>query len=169
MYLTDKLRKNIFMGLCVIIAVALNYFESVLMMGSAIPGIKIGISNIVVVTVIYMYSYKEGVMMGILKSLLIALLFTNGLSFVYSLLGGVTSALGMGILKKSHNLSPIGVSMSGSFIHITVQTVTAFFILNSKAVFYYYPWMLLASTIAGFINGYIVKLVLNKLKVERSF
>ncbi len=165
MYLTDKLKKNIFLGLCVIIAVALNYFESVLMMGSAIPGIKIGISNIVVLTVIYMYSYKEGIMMGVLKSVLISLLFTNGLSFIYSFLGGVFSAFGMGLFKRAGSLSCIGVSIIGSFIHITVQIITAFFILNSKAVFYYYPYMLLVSSIAGFINGYIVKSVLNKLRV----
>lgn len=167
MYLTDKLRKHIFLSLCVIIAVALNYFESVIILTGVIPGIKIGISNIIVLLVIYLYSVKEGVYLSIFKSVLIALLFGNGVSFIYSLLGGVTSAGVMGLCKKTNKLTSIGVSMIGSFIHITAQIITAYFILNSSAVFYYYPYMLLISIITGFINGFLVKLILPK--IERRF
>jgi len=169
MYLTDKLRKNIFLSLCVIIAVALNYFESVLFVSGVIPGIKIGISNIIVLTVIYMYSYKEAIVISVLKSVLISLLFGNGMSFLYSFMGGVTSAIVMAVFRNVKGLSSIGVSMIGSFIHITAQIMTAFVLLNSKTVFYYYPYMLLISTVTGFINGFLVKMVLKKLKPERRF
>lgn len=169
MYLTDKLRKNIFLSLCVIMATALNYFESLFVVSGIIPGIKIGISNIIVLTVIYMYSYREALAISIFKSVFIALLFGNGTSFLYSLAGGVTSAIIMTVFKNMKGLSSIGVSMIGSFMHITAQFVTAFVLLNSETVFYYYPYMLLIGTVTGFINGFLVKMVLMKLKPERRF
>ena len=169
MYLTDKLRKNIFLSLCVIIAVALNYFESVFFLNGAIPGIKIGISNIVVLTVIYIYSCKEAVLISAFKSVLTGMLFSNGVSFIYSLSGGIMSALVMAMFKRFNGVSSIGVSMTGAFVHISVQIIAAWLILGSEAVFYYYPYMLTVSVCTGFINGFLVKSVLKKLKPERRF
>ena len=169
MYLTDKLRKSIFLSLCVIIAVALNYFESVFFISGVIPGIKIGISNIVILTVIYFFSFKEAILISILKTLLVTLLFGNGVSFLYSLFGGLVSALGMSVFKNLKGLSSIGVSMIGGFLHISVQIITAYIILDSVTVFYYYPYMLSVSICTGFINGLIVMSLLKKLKSERRF
>lgn len=165
-YLTDKNKKNIFLSLCVIIAVCLNFFEGIIPVSGIFPGIKVGISNIVVMAVIYMFSLKEGLLLTFLKSIFITLLSGNVTSFLYSIVGGLMSAFLMGVLKNNKNLSPIGVSLSGSFIHITSQILVAYFVINSSAVFYYYPFMLLISIITGFINGIIVKMLLKFLRGE---
>lgn len=156
-----SLTKTIFLSLSVVIAIALNFLEYLIPLGGMIPGIKIGISNIIILTVIYIYSVKEGIFTAVMKSVLLALLFGNGSSFVYSITGGVVSSLGMGMFKNMKSLSPIGVSLIGSFLHITAQIVTAFVMLGSHYVFYYYPYMLLAGTVTGALNGFLVKTLLS--------
>ena len=167
MYLTDKLRKNIFLSLCVIVAVALNFFETVIGTGSIVPGIKIGISNIVVLLILYVFGFKDALLLSAFKSILTSLLFGTGVSFIYSLCGGLLSVIMMAVIKKLKGVSSIGISMSGSFMHITAQIFIAFIILNSKAVFYYYPVLLSLSVITGFINGYLVNLILKKISYGR--
>ena len=164
MFLTDKLKKTIFLSLLTVFALSLNFLESLIPLGSMIPGVKIGISNIVILSVVYIYSAKEGVMCAFLKSVLITFLGGNLSSFLYSISGGVLSSMGMGILKKVKSLSPVGVSMAGSFLHITAQITVAFFTLGSYTVFYYYPYLLSFGIISGMVNGYLVKLLLEKLE-----
>lgn len=164
MFRTDKLRKTVFLSLCIVFAVALNFLENLIPTSSIVPGIKIGISNIVVLAVIYIYSLKEGLMCAFLKSVIITLLGGNLSSFIYSISGGFFASLSMGILKRFKILSPMGVSMAGSFFHITAQITVAFFSLGSYTVFYYYPYLIFFGTISGIINGYLVKLLLQKLE-----
>lgn len=167
MYLTDKLRKNIFLSLCVVIAVALNFFEAVIGTSSIVPGIKIGISNIVILLILSMFGFKEAFLLSVFKTVLTSLLFGTGVSFLYSLAGGVLSVITMAVIIKIKSVSNIGVSMLGSFMHITAQIFIALIILNSKAVFYYYPVLLSLSVITGFINGYLVNLMLKKINYGR--
>lgn len=164
MFPTDRLKKIIFLSLCVVFALALNFLEGLIPLGSMIPGVKIGISNIVILAIIYIYSYKEGIISAFLKSVLATFLFGNLSSFIYSICGGLLSASGMGALKKCRWLSPVGVSVAGSFLHITGQILIALITLNSYTVFYYYPYLLTFGVISGAINGYLVKLLLEKLE-----
>ncbi len=164
MFRTDKLRKTVFLSLCVVFAVALNFIENFIPLSSFVPGIKIGISNIVILAIIYIYSLKEGVACAFLKSVIITMLYGNFSSFIYSVSGGLVSSFSMAILKRFKIFSPLGVSMAGSFFHITSQIIMAFFALGSYTVFYYYPYLIFFGTISGIINGYLVKLLLQKLE-----
>ena len=164
MFPTDNLKKTVFLSLMIVFSIVLNFLENLIPLGSMIPGVKIGISNIVILAIIYIYSPKEGIMCAFLKSVLITFLGGNLSSFVYSVSGGLISAIGMGAFKKVKGLSPVGVSMTGSFLHISTQIGVAYLTLNSYTVFYYYPYLLLFGIISGFVNGYLVKLLLEKLE-----
>lgn len=164
MFRTDGIRKIVFLSLLIVFSIALNFLESLIPLGSMIPGIKIGVSNIVILAVIYIYSLKEGVMCAFLKSVLSLLLFSNMSAFIYSVSGGLMSAFVMGILKKTKHLSSVGVSLWGSFFHISTQIFVSAVSLGSAMVFYYYPYLLLFSIISGFINGYMVKILIEKLE-----
>lgn len=164
MFPTDRLRKIIFLSLCVVFACVLGFLENLIPLGSAIPGVKIGISNIVILAVIYFYSYKEGLACALLKSVLITFLGGNLSSFIYSVTGGLLSALGMGAFKSLKSLSSVGVSVLGSFLHITGQIIVAFITLKSHTVFYYYPYLLTFGVLSGALNGYLVKLLIEKLE-----
>ena len=164
MFRIDRLRKTVFLSLCIVFSVALNFSENLIPLTGIVPGIKIGISNIVILAIIYIYSLKEGLMCAFLKSVIITLLGGNLSSFIYSISGGICASLSMGILKKFKIFSPPGVSMAGSFFHITAQMTAAFFTLGSYTVFYYYPYLIFFGTISGILNGYLVKLLLQKLE-----
>ena len=164
MFRTDKLRKTVFLSLCIVFATALSFIENLIPVSSIVPGIKIGISNIVILAIIYIYSINEGVMCAFLKSVFLTMLGGNLSSFIYSVTGGIASSVSMGILKRFKIFSPLGVSMAGSFFHITAQITVAYFTLGSYTVFYYYPHLIFFGTISGIINGYLVKLLLQKLE-----
>ena len=166
MFLTDKLKKTIFLSLCVVFSLALGFLESFIPLSGSFPGIRIGIANIVILSVIYIYSVKEGILCAFLKSVLALFMYSNLSSFTYSVFGSMLSALGMGIFKNVKSLSPVGVSLIGSFLHITAQIVIAYISFSTGAVFYYYPYLRGVGIITGFINGYLVKLLL--VKLERS-
>ncbi len=164
MFRTEGLKKLIFLSLCLVFAMVLNLLESLIPVSGSLPGVKIGISNIVILAIIYIYSAREGIVLAILKSLIISLVSGNASSFLYSVSGGLLSSGVMGICKNIKCLSPIGVSMLGSVFHIIAQLVCAFFMLGSVTVFYYYPFLSVAAVISGFINGYLVKLLLERLE-----
>ncbi|MBE7020782.1 MAG: Gx transporter family protein [Ruminococcaceae bacterium] len=164
MFRTDGLKKLIFLSLCLVFSLALSFLEGLIPLSGTLPGVKIGISNIVILAVIYIYSPKEGIALAFLKSVLLTLLSGNGSSFFYSLSGGLLSAAVMGLARSCKTLSPIGVSMLGGVSHILGQLTCAFFMLGSYTVFYYYPFLSAAAIISGFINGYLVKLLLERLE-----
>ena len=164
MFRTDGLKRLIFLSLCVVFALALSFLEGLIPLSGTLPGVKIGISNIVILAIIYIYSPKEGFICALLKSVLLSLISGNASSFLYSVSGGLASVLIMGSFKSLKALSPIGVSMLGSVFHILAQLLCAFFMLGSITVFYYYPFLSVASIISGFINGYLVILLLERLE-----
>ena len=164
MFHTDGLKKLIFLSLCLVFALALSFLEGLVPLSGALPGVKIGVSNIVILAIIYIYSPAEGFLLAFLKSLLISLVLGNASSFFYSLSGGLLSVGVMGACKNIKALSPIGVSMLGSIFHIIGQLICAFFMLGSVTVFYYYPFLSVTSAVSGFINGYLVKLLLERLE-----
>ncbi len=164
MFHTDRLKKLIFLSLCLVFALALSFLEGLVPLSGTLPGVKIGISNIVILAIIYIYSPGEGLLLAFLKSLLITLISGNASSYFYSLSGGLLSAGVMGACKNIKALSPIGVSMLGSIFHIIGQLACAFFMLGSVTVFYYYPFLSVTASVSGFINGYLVKLLLERLE-----
>ena len=121
-----------------------------------IPGIKLGLANIVVVTVLYIYSFKEAFLLSILRILFIAVLRTGfGLNLYFSLAGALLSLFMMFLAKKTP-LSVIGVSVIGSISHIFGQFIIAMLLLSTN-LGYYLPFMLILSVITGVIIGTISK------------
>lgn len=119
-----------------------------------IPGIKLGLANIVIITALYLYGIKEAFLISFIRILFICVLRTGfGLNLYFSLAGSILSLFGMFIAKKT-GLSIIGVSIIGAIFHIIGQIVIAYFIINTNLL-YYLPFMLILSIITGIIIGYI--------------
>lgn len=121
-----------------------------------IPGIKLGLANIVIVTVLYLYGIKEAILVSIMRILFISVLRAGfGLNLYFSLAGAFLSLFGMFIAKKT-GLSVIGVSVIGSVCHIIGQIMMAIILINTN-LGYYLPFMLILSIITGIIIGVISK------------
>lgn len=137
------------------LAIILGILESFIPIFN-IPGIKLGLANIVIITTLYIYSFKEAVLVSLLRILFISVLRTGfGLNLYFSLTGSILSLFSMFIAKKI-GFSVIGVSIIGSTCHIIGQIIIAIILLNTNLT-YYLPFMIILSIITGLIIGYISK------------
>ncbi len=143
------------------LALIFSYIEAILPFNFGIPGVKLGIANIVVVVALYQLGAKEAIGISLIRVFIIGLLFGNILSLIYSLSGAVLSLIGMMICKHL-KLSVIGVSAIGGVLHNTGQLIAAAILLQSGALIYYFPVLLISGLITGILIG-IVSFSINRV------
>ena len=142
-------------------AIIFGYIET-LLPSVGIPGIKLGLSNIVILLAIYKLSIPSALFIMLIKVLVTSLLFSGLNVFFFSLCGGVLSITAM-ILFKNRSFSVVGVSILGGVFHNIGQILVAGFVL-STSVFYYLPILLISGCITGFLTGYICNVTMKHLK-----
>ncbi|EFI42039.1 Gx transporter family protein [Peptoniphilus sp. oral taxon 386] len=158
-----KNRKMIFLALLVALGIVIGLFENVIALPVALPGAKLGLSNIVVLVSIVSFGFVEGLIVAFLKSILLIAVTGSVSSFIFSFTGAMLSSfimiLALKYLKKYVSL--IGVSLLGSAFHNIGQVLAASFILKSLAIFSYLPLLLILGIFTGYFvglsSGYIVE------------
>ena len=128
----------------------------------SIPGIKLGLANIVILLGIFRLKKSEVFMILSARLMLNALLFGNMVSLLYSAAGGILSFFVMMIIRRLSG-KEIYTGICGGIFHNIGQLCTACILLNSTAVFSYLPYLIISGTIAGAFNGFIVSKLNNKL------
>ncbi len=160
-------KKMTHMAMYASLAVVLSIFESFIpfLDGYTIPGLKLGLANIVILYVLYTYSFKEAIYITLLKVFLIALCRTGlfSFSFYFSLTGSVFSVISMGLLKRSNIFSILGVSIVGSFMHSLGQILVAFFLLDINLL-QYITFVCLSCIPTGLFTGYMSRQLLMSQK-----
>ena len=111
-----KAKRVTVMAMCIALAMILSYVESQIP-SPGIPGVKLGLANIVVIFALYKLGWKEAVGISLLRVLLVSLLFGHVASFFYSIAGAALSLAGMILLKKTEKLSCVAVSVLGGVLH----------------------------------------------------
>mgnify|MGYP002564352242 FL=1 len=142
------------------LSVALNIIETSLpLLNGYIPGLRLGLANIVTLFILYEFGLKDALYIGILRVFLVGILRTGIFSttFFFSLTGVLLSILFMYLAKRFLNLSIIGVSIIGSIAHSTGQVLASIFILQMSSMIYYLPWLLLFSIPTGILVGILCK------------
>lgn len=160
----NYIRKTAFMGLFLALAMICSYIETLIPFSVGIPGIKLGLANIVVVLMLYSVGIKEALLVSVLRIVLVGILFGNAFSILYSLSGGILSFLVMFLMKKTDKFSCISVSITGGISHNIGQIIVAAWIVNSYNVFFYVPVLLFAGLLTGLLIGVIAKEVIVRLK-----
>lgn len=145
----------------VTVAVLLGYVESIFPPPIPIPGIKIGLANMVIIIVMYTGSRKNTFLVAFLKVLLCAMLFGSPMSFIYSLSGAAVSVLVMMAAKHSGLFSLIGVSSVGGIFHNMAQLVCAYFFIG-KGVLFHIPVLCLTGAVCGVLTGVATQLMLRR-------
>lgn len=150
------------------LSVVLNIIESFIPLFSSIPGLKLGLANIIILIVLYLYSFKDALYVSLLRIILVGILRTGLFSttFFFSL-GGALLSLCMMFLAKKTKLSIIGVSIVGSIFHSIGQVIVAIILIKNTYIIYYIPWLLLFSIPTGILVGIVSKIVLNNLKERK--
>ncbi len=162
----NQTKKIAFLGLFTTVALVLSYIEAILPpIYQAIPGIKVGLPNIIIIFMLYRFGLKEAVAVSLIRLVIVALLFGNGMTFIYSLAGATLSLLIMVILKKTNLFSTVGVSIAGGVFHNLGQILVAMFLLNSSQIGYYMIVLAITGTIAGVFVGIAGALLLKRTEI----
>lgn len=128
-----------------------------------VPGIKLGLANICVLTALYMFGFLEAAAVNLVRIVLSWLIFGSFSGFLYSLAGGALSVVTMELMKKSGRFSPVGVSMAGGSVHNIGQLAVAGLMTDVSVIWYYGPILIVIGGAAGAISGIAASAVLNRL------
>lgn len=150
-------------GMMVAVAFVLSYVEAMIPIQIGIPGIKIGLSNIVVVLCLYECSIKETFGIAMIRILLAGFTFGSLSTMLYSFAGGILSFVIMVFLKKTKHFSVYGVSIAGGVCHNIGQIIVAVLVLQTDLLFYYFPFLLLAGSLAGMAIGFVAAMLTKRL------
>ena len=153
-------------AMLVALAMIFSYVESLIPINLGVPGIKLGVANLVTVTGMYFLEFPEVFLVVVMRILLTGFLFGNGMSIVYSLAGGILSFLVMALMKRLKGFSVAGVSIAGGVSHNIGQIIVASVVVENLKLIYYLPALLIAGTVTGFVMGMISKKLLPIVKRE---
>ena len=145
--------KVAYLGVFLALALICSYVESLIPFYFGIPGVKLGLTNIVVVLMLYCVGTKEAFLISMLRIVLSGFLFGNMFSILYSLAGGILSFLVMYLLKSTRKFGVLPISVSGGVFHNVGQLVVAAAVVENYNIFYYMPVLLVAGIITGFLVG----------------
>ena len=157
-------RKIARMGLLVALSMILSYVESLIPAFVAVPGVKVGLANIVVIFALYTLAPIEALIVSLLRVILSSFLFGSVLSLLYSLSGALLSLGGMILMKKLKIFSTTVVSVTGGVLHNVGQILVACLVLETDVLLYYLPVLILSGVITGAVIGIIASLVIKRLE-----
>jgi heptaprenyl diphosphate synthase len=150
-----KTQKLTFISVLVAQALILYLVERMLPIPFIAPGAKLGLSNIITVVCLYLFSFKDAFIVIILRIILSTLFGGSLSSFLYSISGGILSLLAMYFIKKLGRdyISIIGVSITGAFFHNLGQILMAAAIIRNMNIIVYLPVLSVAGIGTGFFVG----------------
>ncbi len=148
-------KKTAYLGVLLALALICSYVEVLIPFSIGIPGIKLGLANIVIVFAIYSMGIREAAVLSVMRVLISGFMFGNVIAIAYSLAGGLLSLLVMFLLKKTNLLSCISVSIAGGIFHNIGQMIIAMILVDNYYVLYYVPVLM----IAGFVTGALIGIV----------
>ena len=151
------------LSVSVALAMLLSFIESQIPPFVAVPGVKIGLSNIVTVALLYLYGAREAGAVSFVRVCLSSLLFGSAVSFIYSLTGAVLSFLIMLLFKSLNIFSEMGVSVLGGVFHNAGQIAVACIIMENAAISLYLPFLVISGTVAGAVIGVVSAMLTKRL------
>lgn len=157
-------KKTAYMGVFLAFALILSYIESLIPFYFGIPGMKLGLANLIVVVMLYLAGTKEAFFLSVLRILLSGFLFGNMFGILYSLAGGLLSFFVMWLVKKTGHFHTITVSVCGGIFHNVGQLLVAALVVENYNVLYYMPVLLVAGILTGFVIGVLADELGKRLK-----
>lgn len=153
------------LGLLLALAVLFGYVEAILPVPMPVPGMKLGLANIVIVSVLYLSGWKEALLISGLRVLIIGFLFGNLFSIAYGLTGTALSILGMSLVKHTGKFSVLSVSALGGVLHNCGQVLVASIAVIGFPWQWYLPVLMFAGLGAGIVIGIVNRIILPRIRV----
>lgn len=154
-------------GVFTSLALILSYVELLIPINFGIPGMKLGLANLLVVILLYKGCPRDALLLSVIRILLSGLIFGNMFSIFYSLGGGLLSLAVMVFLKKTGQFTVAGISIGGGASHNVGQLLVAMFVVQTYQVGYYLLVLLIAGVITGAVIGILSAEVLKRTQSIR--
>ncbi len=152
------------LALLLSVAMILSYVESLIPPLVAIPGVKLGLSNIASLFALLTLGPLAAVSVSLVRVFLSALLFGNAMALIFSLSGAVLSLLVMIVFSRLSVFSPVGISILGAVAHNAGQIIAACIVLRTSAIIYYLAPLVISGTLAGIVIGTVAGILASRLK-----
>ena len=161
-------KKIALLGLCTALALILAYVEVLLPpLFAAIPGIKIGLPNIVIIFVLYKFGISSASSVSLVRIIAVSMLFGNIMAFSYSIAGAFLSLLVMSILFKINKFSIVTVSIVGGVFHNIGQIIMAMILLDTSEIAYYLIVLAITGIISGALVGLCGSMTVNRINQKK--
>lgn len=153
-----------YFGVFTALALIFSYVETLIPISFGIPGVKLGLANLIIVIALYKMRLSEAYLLSVVRVVLSGFIFGNYFSIIYSLAGGLLSLTAMACLKKNGGFSVMGVSVAGGVCHNIGQLIVAMLVVEMFSVAYYVPVLLVAGVATGLVIGLVANGMIRRLK-----
>ena len=151
------------LAMMIALALVFSYVETLIPINFGIPGVKLGLANLVIVAALYLIGGKEAFLVSVVRIFLSGFMFGNLFSILYSMAGAALSLTVMNLLKKHSGFSLIGISVAGGVTHNIGQLIVAMIVVSNTSLMVYAPALLVAGVLAGILIGVLTKEVVGRL------
>ena len=158
-----KAKKLTVVALSVSLAMIFSFVESQIPPLAMVPGVKIGLANIVTVFLLYSIGLPEAILVSLIRVCLSSLLFGNLTSFIYSATGAIVSLIAMLIAKNLTPFGKVGVSVIGALMHNAGQVAAACLVMGTAALAVYFIPLIITGTLSGAVIGVIAGIVAHRV------
>lgn len=153
-----------YFGVFTSLALIFSYIETLIPISFGIPGVKLGLANLIIVIALYRISVREVYLLSVTRVVLSGLIFGNYVTILYSLAGGLLSLSVMCVMKKRKAFSVTGISVAGGVFHNIGQLLVAAAVVKTSGVLYYIPVLLAAGLATGLLIGILADNLLRRLE-----
>ncbi len=151
------------LAMMIALALVLGYIERLIPLPVPVPGIKLGLPNLVTLACLCLFGWRDALAVSALRVLLSGLLFGSGFSMLYALSGALLSLMAMALLWRTGAFSPVSVSAAGGLFHNLGQLLVALLVTRASGLLYYLPVLLFLGEITGVITGFVASLLVRRL------
>ncbi len=159
----ERAKKVALYGILIALAMVMSFIESLIPIPIPVPGVKLGLANLVTITGLYLVGIPGTVCVTVLRVVLVGFSFGNPYSMIYGLSGSMLSLLVMSLAKKYQWFSQVGISVLGGVFHNIGQITFAALIVQTAGVYTYLPALLAAGCIAGTVIGILGDIMTERL------
>lgn len=162
--MNKHLKKIAILAIIIVISLLFSYLDSLIIFPLPIPGLKMGLANIMVVYTLYKLNIKDAIMVSFIRLILAGILFGSIVSFLYGLVGAILSLTLMIILKKLTSLKMLTISIIGAIMHNIGQILVAVILMNTAEIALYLPILIITGIICGLAVGILSRLLFEYTK-----
>lgn len=162
----SKIQHMILLSLLASLAAVLSIFESMIPIPVPIPGVKIGLANVISMIVLYRFGVKSTIWVILMRTFIAFLFSGSFFGFCYSIIGSIFSLITMFLIRLiAPNFRIWIVSVFGALSHVFGQILFAMFLMQSKELIWYFPPLAAISIVSGTVTGMIVMIILQRSRI----